>query len=74
MPHRNVEIWRKRHKRLEEIHVRALEGLRMAEEAAQDDEQRRNIVIRREVVNHRIDAIERRLWTALCVAEGWRKA
>jgi hypothetical protein len=74
MTHRNAEIWAERHRRLEAIHARALASLAMAALGAKDAEERRMVVIRREVVNARIDAIERRVWRALCVAEGRRKA
>lgn len=72
--HRNAEILEKRHERLTSIMVRAVEALRQAALGAQDGEQRRAVQIRRALVVERIEEVERRVWHALCVAKGWRKA
>lgn len=70
--HRNTEIWEKRHARLGEIEQRNTEQLGMALSAAFGDDAAR---IRKAASEwaERFNAVERRVWNALCVAKGWRK-
>jgi hypothetical protein len=69
--HRNVEIWEKRHERLEAIFLARsrhfMEARTSSDWSAASD-------ANRDAWRARYDALERRIWRALCVAKGWRKA
>jgi hypothetical protein len=69
--HRNAEIWEKRHERLETVRAQALANFACAVRSPTSA----LVVLQRQIDwTARYDAIERRVWNALCVAKGWRKA
>lgn len=71
--HRNAEIWEKRHERLEALFASAHRNYRQASQGA---EAQTLPGLRRAFADWkwRYDALEARVWHALCVAKGWRKA
>lgn len=73
MTHRNVEIWRKRHERLENARDQNLSDFKMAKRGAIGGDAVRISQAQRRWLERWI-RVERRVWHALCVAEGWRKA
>lgn len=79
MAHRNAEIWAERHRRLERIKDAALATFSAAANAHPGmvglSEPEFDALADRKhgwLVRYRL--IERRVWHALCAAEGWRKA
>jgi hypothetical protein len=70
--HRNAEIWEKRHERLGLLKAKAREHFAMAQKARGFDTAA--------MANgwsqwlERWVRLELRVWHALCVAKGWRKA
>jgi hypothetical protein len=74
MTHRNAEIWEKRHERLESLSDAFIRHVDMAYTAATTDALRAQIARRRRDWMTRWAGIEKRVWNALCVAKGWRKA
>lgn len=68
--HRNVAIWENRRERLEAVLLRQGENFRQARRSPYWNEASE---ARRDAWRKRYDAVERRVWLALCVAKGWRK-
>lgn len=73
MTRRNSEIWEKSHERLEALFSSAHRSYR---QASQMVERQTLPTLLRNFADWkwRYDALERRVWHALCVAKGWRKA
>lgn len=72
--HRNAEIWEKREARLSAIALKAATNLRQASMGARGIDGRDAIRQRREEWEARFNPIAKRVWNALCVAKGWRRA
>ena len=70
--HRNAEIWEKRHERLGLLRDVTRDHFAMAQKARWFDTAA--IANRWSQWLERFSRIERRVWNALCVAKGWRKA
>lgn len=69
--HRNAEIWGKRHERLEALFLAKSEHFGQARRSPLWDDQ---CEAARDAWRKRYDALEYRVWRALSVAKGWRKA
>lgn len=69
--HRNVEIWKKRHERLMRMNETARQQLAHAS-ASPHWGQKGKAVAAMWVA--KFNRVESRVWHALCVAKGWRKA
>lgn len=69
--HRNAEIWAARHRRLEEACSRKK---RQFAQARNSPSWSFLCGERSDAWLERYDALERRVWHALCIANGWRKA
>lgn len=69
--HRNAEIWERRYDRLEAVFKAKAEHF---EHARRSPSWNLEAEARRDAWRKRYNAIERRVWHALCVAKGWRRA
>jgi hypothetical protein len=69
--HRNAEIWEKRHERLEALRRQAFANF---EQASRAPGMALVVLQRRIDWTARYDALERRVFEALSIAKGWRRA
>ena len=72
--HRNAEIWEKRHERLEAVKRAFNRNADMAYSGARDSDTRADVERQHGRWVMRWTEVEARVWHALCVAKGWRKA
>lgn len=69
--HRNAEIWEKRHERLERMEEAARRHFAHASMSPHWGEKGKAV---RAMWYGKWGRVEKRVWNALCVAKGWRKA
>jgi hypothetical protein len=74
MAHRNAEIWAERHRRLEALKEERLRHFADAKRGAFDETQAELVSLSKAAYLARYHVIERRVWHALNVAKGWRRA
>lgn len=72
--YRNAEILETRLRRLDDMRAKANRHADMAYFGASTSEERSRIEEHHAALLDRLDYLSQRVWRALCVAKGWRKA